>query len=291
MKTIKKENHAVFFVVVYPGVEAYLPQFVASMNAQTSKAFDLCVFNDGLDHEVLNAQFASLNKDVYCQFFDISGTPASIRIDALNQLIQAGYEYAILGDSDDFFSANRVEKSLELLAQHDVVINELDITNEQGDVMHQGFLQARLRNGQELDEAFLRDKNVCGFSNAAINLQRLGPFDIEEHVLATDWFLFTYAVIHGLTMVFTTEAQTYYRQHTANYVGVGEVSLAKIEQTIRIKFEHYTGLVPYKSSYADLAARYAELKQQIAGFDNDADAIQQLGVDVSNTSLFWWEVI
>lgn len=293
-KLFAKKQNTVFFVVVFPGIEAYLPQFVTSLVGQTCHDFDLCIFNDGLASDIVARQFAPLEGIVHCSVNDITGTPASIRIEALNALITEGYEYAILGDSDDFFSENRVETCLALLQQYDVVINDLDITDSKGAVQHKGFLSSRLSNLQVLDDHFLLDKNVCGFSNAAINLQKLAPFTIEEHVLATDWYLFTYALLKGLTMVFSTQAQTYYRQHEANYVGVGEISLNKIEQTIRIKYEHYTGLIPMKQSYAELAKKYAglmQIKDELSATESDADVIRALGVDKSKANLFWWEVI
>ena len=125
-----KKYDAAFFVVVFPEIKAYLPQFVSSLVSQTAHDFDLCIFNDGLDKDILARQFEPINGIVHCNISDIAGTPASIRIDALNVLIEHGYRYAILGDSDDFFSRNRVEKSLELLKHYDVVVNDLNITDQ-----------------------------------------------------------------------------------------------------------------------------------------------------------------
>lgn len=290
-----KKYDAAFFVVVFPEIKAYLPQFVSSLVSQTAHDFDLCIFNDGLDKDILARQFEPINGIVHCNISDIAGTPASIRIDALNVLIEHGYRYAILGDSDDFFSRNRVEKSLELLKHYDVVVNDLNITDQYGEIQYSEFLSKRIKDLQSLDEVFLRDKNVCGFSNAAINLERLGAFTIEKHVLATDWYLFTYALLKGLTMVFSAEAQTFYRQHNANYVGLGEVSLAKIEQTICVKIEHYTGLIPFKQSYQELAEKYANLNrlknELFASKSKDEDVFHALRVDKSKTNLFWWEII
>lgn len=284
------EGRVAFFTVVYPGVEPYLPCFVESILAQTCKNFSLFVFNDGVADETVESYFGVLSGYVEWRSERVSGTPAQIRINAINRLNRYRYQYAIFGDSDDYFSANRVACVLELFRYYDVVINDLHIVNVEGSELVSGFLSKRLMNLQDIDQRFLRDKNICGFSNASLNLEKFGRLEIDDDVLATDWYLFTLAVLKGLRMVFSSDAATYYRQHDANYVGIGNVTTKILNQTVLIKSRHYTQLARHFPGYLPLAQKYQNLLSEV---DNSQDNLMArfLKHHQRDDHLFWWEAI
>ena len=57
--------------------------------------------------------------------------PIENREKGINYCINQGYDILIFGDSDDYFSRNRVEKSIELLSKYSIVVNDLNLFDKQ----------------------------------------------------------------------------------------------------------------------------------------------------------------
>lgn len=144
--------------VVHPGVEPYLEAYLASLERQTEPAFDLLLANDGVRDLESRCRRRRLRSVVWAA----DGTPAAIRRQLVDHASAAGYRYLVFSDSDDRLAPNRVEKSLELLATHDVVVNDLTTITADGAVEQQGYLSQRLDNRQTVDVESQLDKNVMG---------------------------------------------------------------------------------------------------------------------------------
>ena len=77
------------------------------MKLRQIKEFDIIIVNDGLTSlQSMIDCHPSLNVSIK----DYKGTISENRIYGLNLAKQKEYKYVILADSDDFFSANRVQK-------------------------------------------------------------------------------------------------------------------------------------------------------------------------------------
>ncbi|MBE0617458.1 MAG: hypothetical protein IH608_05975, partial [Proteobacteria bacterium] len=144
-------NRAAFFTVVYPGAEPFLAAFLGSLEAQSHAAFDLIVGNDGLPGLDL------AGSRLQARVLPLGGTPAEIREAGLRFVRDQGYEQVVLGDCDDFFSANRVEVSLRLLQSWDVVVNDLDLVDAAGGALKPGYLSRRLGDGERVGPEHIRD--------------------------------------------------------------------------------------------------------------------------------------
>ena len=229
-------NKVAFFTVVYPGVEPYLADFFFSLDQQTFADFDLIVGNDGLANlEIGPHEFST-------RVIDLTGTPAEIRDAGIQFLRNQEYEQVVFGDSDDFFSSERVQCSLELLNRYDVVVNDLDLVDKEKRLIQSGYLSHRLLPETEIRADFIRDKNIFGLSNTAAKVSWLPEVKIPEDTVAVDWFLFAHALEGGATAGFSPSVRTFYRQHDANTAGISGPSFQRLEQSVRVKALHYTAM-------------------------------------------------
>ena len=71
-----------------------------------------------------------------------------------------------------------------------------------------------------IDYDFIKDKNIFGLSNTAINVNILDKIVFDKEIVAVDWFLYKGLLKSGHTAVFTNEAETYYRQYENNTIGL-----------------------------------------------------------------------
>lgn len=279
-------NKAAFFSVVYPGVEAYLVDFFSSLEKQTSANFDLVIANDGLDTLDVSAYLLKT------RVVTVTGTPAQIREAGLKFLRDQGYELVIFGDSDDYFSANRVEIALELLQSYDVVVNELDLVDERGGLLQSGYLSKRVVPGAEIPAEFIRDKNIFGLSNTAVRVSSLPKQGIPSELVAVDWFLFGIMLEGGAKAVFSSASCTSYRQHGSNTAGLARQSPQKILPAVRVKAIHYAAMATAGMTvYCDWAKEFRALHQRLLDDATFFDEyINYLKHQAENFPL-WWEYV
>ena len=85
--------------VIYPGVEEFLGDFLASLSEQTFAAFRLFLVNDGLERfvDVEERHDLDIEEIKYC------GTIAKVREFGINVIRREGYDCLVFADADDFF--------------------------------------------------------------------------------------------------------------------------------------------------------------------------------------------
>ncbi len=117
-------KNVAFLTTIFPMEERFLIDFFDSLCRQTHDKFDVVVVNDGYDnfYDVkMKYQNLSIVELPY------SDTPAKNREYGINYCIDNKYDILIFGDSDDYFSDNRIAKSINLLSNHDIVVNDIII--------------------------------------------------------------------------------------------------------------------------------------------------------------------
>lgn len=248
-----------FFSVIYPGVELFLYDFFHSLEMQTNDEFFLVLVNDGvgdISHYVEGfdaSRIAVLNS---------GGSPAENRMIGIRHAIEVGAEYIVFGDSDDFFSNNRVDICVELLdAGWDIVVNDLTIVNSEGKILDLDYLSKRIEGGAEIRFPLIRSKNCFGLSNTAVRTLHLKEFTSPHDLVALDWYLFSTLLLHRRRAVFTADATTHYRQHSANTVGVGALEEEGIIRQLDAKVRHYKAMGEISDQYEDGAWYERTLEQ------------------------------
>ena len=205
-----------FFSTIFLENKKYIPGFFNSLVDQTYSLFDVVIVNDGYDEqEQLIEQYSSLNIVI----LEAGKNPIENREKGINYCIEQGYDILIFGDSDDYFSRNRVEKSIELLSKYSIVVNDLNLFDGSG-VYECNYISNRLTNYTEINYDFIENKNIFGLSNTALNINILGLVKFNKEIIALDWVLYKNLLKNGNTAIFTNETTTYYRQYDKNLLGL-----------------------------------------------------------------------
>ncbi len=262
-----------FLTTIFPMNEQYLYDFFDSLENQTYKNFDIIVVNDGYKNfEVIKAKY-SLNLKIIELLY--SSSPAKNREYGINYCIDEKYNVLIFGDSDDYFYSNRVEKSLELLKNNDIVVNDLSLFDQNG-IYEENYLSHRLENLEIVHFEFIKNKNIFGLSNTAINLSYVNKITIPDDLIAVDWYIFSIFLMSGKKAIFTNETISFYRQHQHNIVGLKNMDEVSFENGIKVKQKHYKAL-----------------NQIDTQFDLELNRLDSLNFcerkDFNNP--FWWELI
>jgi hypothetical protein len=209
-----------FLTTIFPIKEEYLSDFFGSLLKQTSKDFDIVVVNDGYENfKKITNTYTELNI-IELVFSD---TPAKNREYGINYCLDNDYELLIFGDIDDYFSSNRVEKSIDYLKSFDIVVNDLSLFNANG-IYEKQYISNRLEHGSIIKFDYIKDKNIFGLSNTAIRLSKMSKVNLDKNVIAVDWFFYKKLLKMGFSAVFINSAETFYRQYDSNIVGLNNAS-------------------------------------------------------------------
>jgi hypothetical protein len=205
-----------FLTTIFPMEDEFLNDFFNSLENQTFKKFDVIVVNDNYENfKIIKDKYKNLNI-IELKF---SNTPAKNREFGINWCKENGYNVLIFGDSDDCFSENRVEKSIQLLEKRNVIVNDLTLFDKKGIIIEKYFSH-RIKNNSVIDYEFIKNKNICGLSNTAINLDIVNKkVEFPKDIIAVDWYLFK-SLLKNYNALFTNEIVTYYRQYENNTIGL-----------------------------------------------------------------------
>ena len=265
-------NDTVILTFTYPLIEPYFEDFLKSCETQTNKEFDIIIVNDGLTSlQSMIDCHPSLNVSIK----DYKGTISENRIYGLNLAKQKEYKYVILADSDDFFSANRVQKTKDLLSKYEIVANEFDLVNINGEELVTNYISHRLKSGI-----------IIGFSNSAFRAELIPEkLSIPQDVAVVDWFFYTLLLHAGHKAVFSNEMITYYRQYSDNMIGINNETLDNYKKKLALKAMHYRYLSSSFTEFEELAKKYSKEK-------NLTDI--QVSTLLQNNKItypLWWENI
>jgi len=282
------KNRVAVLGVVFSEVERFIDEYLTSLYKQTFKNFDLIIINDEF------SKFSIYKYKYYLNIREISyrGTPAEIREFGINYIINEGYEYIIFTDTDDYFSINRIEKSIELLKYYDIVVNDLTTVSNRSNILESQYISKRLENLSKINLDFIIDKNIFGLSNTAIKTKCLnGNISFARNLIAVDWYLFSKLLKNGFSAIFNNEAVTFYRIYEGNIIGLSSgINTKKIEKGIDVKLYHYKELSKIDNRFIYLYTKFNELKNKIKKNEYKKkyiEKIKQLNVDIP----FWWEEI
>jgi len=209
-------NKIAFLTTIFPTEKSYLDAFFESLVNQTCHHFDIVVVNDGYTKF---SKIKSKYKTLSIIELPYEDSPAKNREHGINFCIENNYDVLVFGDSDDYFSINRIEKSLELLANYDIVVNDLSLFDVNG-VYESCYFSNRIDNNSEIDYSFITDKNIFGLSNTAINLRITNKVSFAKNLTVLDWFFYKKLLSEGNSSIFTNETETYYRQYENNTAGL-----------------------------------------------------------------------
>jgi glycosyltransferase involved in cell wall biosynthesis len=213
-----KNKKIAFLTTIFPIKKKYIYEFFDSLKNQTYTNFDLIIVNDNYK----NFAEIKLKYAPYLNIIEIKGdeTPAKNREKGINYCIDKGYEILIFGDIDDYFGSNRVEKSIEMLKNYDITINDVTLFDDKKGIYEEKYFSNRIKNNSIIDFEFIKDKNIFGFTNTAINLYKVENVVFNKDMKIVDWYFFKKLLKKGLKAIFINENVTFYRQYENNLIGL-----------------------------------------------------------------------
>jgi glycosyltransferase involved in cell wall biosynthesis len=271
-----------FLTTVFPMEKKYITDFFVSLQNQTSDYFDVIVVNDGYENfEDIIAEYSDLNI-IELKFSD---TPAKNREFGITFVKESEYDILVFGDSDDYYSPNRIQVSVDKLKTFDIVVNDLSLFNEKG-ITSNNYISNRVENNTEIDLSYIQDKNIFGMSNTAVKVNIIDSVIFDEELLAVDWYFFSVLLSKKYTAVFTNESISYYRQYINNIIGLGTITKKSILKGISVKSKHYELMKKENTIFDTLLIGIYELQKKV----KDVKYIEKLKNNSVKNSL-WWEEI
>jgi hypothetical protein len=272
-----------FCSVLFPANLIYFQDFIKSLENQTDVAFELVLFNDGV--EDLKDHLISTSLEYI--IIDVVGSPLDIRVEIFRYFKKSNYKNVIFGDTDDYFSENRVEESKKLLEIYDIVAHDLILVSQDKKIISELFWKNRTELKQPISLNAIKKYNFLGLGNTAINIKIL-PDEIKfnSNLIAVDWYLFSVILQSKVKVIFSSDAHVFYRQHEANTVGRKALTYIDFKKGVDVKLNHYRTLASINSDYSDLANQFEVLKS-ILTEDYFNTIIQKRKIE----NPFWWEEI
>lgn len=266
-KNNKKKKKIAFATTIFPINNRYVDDFMISLVSQSESDFQLVLLNDNYSHiDRLSAIYPEIN---IVEIKSNSGNSiAKNRESLINHLLIEDYDYVIFGDVDDYFSSNRVAKSIEYLAKFDIVVNDYTSFDDSG-IKERKYITNRISNKSKIDIFDILDKNIFGMSNTAINLNSidLESITFDDDLIAVDWFFYSYLLSLGLNAIFVNDMETYYRQHESNIIGSNNESKKYILKCNKIKEFHYSEMKKVSNKYTKILNDFNENTKSIESCD------------------------
>lgn len=281
-------TNTAIFSVVYPGGEQYVPEFLKSLSRQTNRDFTLFLINDGLP----NLGRLLEGFDLPVKVREETGLPAALRKTGIEWVLSEGAEAIVFADADDYFADNRVEVSKRILADYDVIFNELMLVGTEI-IEPTPILGQHFKEREQISTKHILSGNCMGLGNTSIRADKISlrMSEIPEDIIAFDWALFALCLHAGARTIFTQSTRTYYRQYDNNVASPNSYTEEQILRGVRVKQDHYRVLSRFYEEYARFADLYRRLLYQL---QSDVLLKQKYCHAVqaqSSTSQLWWESI
>lgn len=234
-----------FGCVVYNENAKFLNEFFRSVRHQTYKSFDFLIIDDGLSIERPGGWFLPEDKVIHVKE---KKSPSELRIMLLLEAKKRDYDLIIIGDCDDEFLDNRIEKTVERYRDYPdewFYYNELISFN---DKQLMPTLPYEVNKIQDIG-----DCNFLGMSNTAINLKKTSAEFIkslnEYKGKIFDWYLYSRILLVGGKGKLIPDTYTFYRIYEGNEIGL-QTDEERDDKEYKEKIYHY-GLLKQYDAYME----------------------------------------
>lgn len=270
---------------IYPAIKQYLKDFFSSLNDQTTKDFDVVIFDDNFDEDLKRYGYDGkimYNTDALNIF--------EVRKLIIDYSIHNNYDLLIFADADDVMAKDRVEiiiKSYE--KEISFFYNELYLLSNKNIDFFRGKLPSMIDDLEEI-----KVYNFLGMSHTALNIKKekknLKNIPLSDKIIAFDWYLHSYILSKGGCGK-KVNTKTYYRIYDNNIAGFpNQLTDKKLRIGLKVKKYHYDFMKQFNRSYEKLLDRILKLEKKLKNSDFKEKYIKYINSKYSD-SVFWWENI
>lgn len=271
----------VVLTVAYPQSDEYIDAYFKSLESQSDLDFDILIVNDGLENlKLWRDRFTKL------KILELPGRDniAKNRELLINSAFEMGYINAVFADFDDYFSSDRVYNSKKQLENHSIVVNDLALVGQDGNVFNAGYFKGHLSDQEQITSDHILEFNFLGMSNSSIKLIDITPIDIPDNLKAVDWYIFS-KLLQKNKGVYLEQSKTYYRQHTTNISNILSANLTQLLSELEVKRLHYSLLLDCSKKYMDLLS----LVNEFMSLEDEAHKLY-LSKIKQPILPFWWSL-
>lgn len=280
-------NQITLFTVVYPGCEPYLDRFFRSVREQEFDKFDLLILNDGLKGL---EQFAG---DLWTRIDEVpvTRTIAEVRRKGLQLLMDRPAGKIVFADADDYISPDRIQKVNAALDQFDIYVNDLTTVTNDEQPITKHYLRHRLGAEFEISSKFILDKNVIGLGNTSVRKSALQDLPIPSDTIAVDWLIFTDMLLRGLSAIFKSNSESFYRQHEQNTAGLKNVTVEKIRRSLKVQIQNASFFAERSDLHKFHLEKLLELKSFLSHTDENLTIYTGKVEEELSEYPLWWEEV
>ena len=276
-------NQTAFCSVIFPANLPYFNDYLDSLERQSDVNFDVLLFNDGVEQIETYFKNRSLNYIVISS----QGSITEIRNQVFSYLIDSKYENIVFGDTDDYFSPNRVEDCVNRLKSVDILANDLILVDNDKTELSGAYWSNRLELNEPITIESIKNYNFLGLGNTAINHKVLpNQIHFDPNLVALDWYFYSVLLKNNWKVGFSFNSFTYYRQHNANIVGRKKLTFEEYKKGLNVKLNHYISLSKDYPDFQELAFKYLTYKENFSESN-----YQKTTQNNTIKNPFWWEEI
>lgn len=277
------------FGVIYQGSNPYLEDYFTTIYNQNRTDFDILIIEDNFK---LPKRFVQNNMIILQSYFK---TPAQIRLDGINFAKKYGYEILLFTDTDDYYSLNRINNTIENITNFSFICNNLLLVDNNKNVLEEIFIP------ENIDFRELLKGNFFGLSNTAVRLSAFPDnFVIPSSLIAVDWWIYSNLLLNGSKYIIDFDITTFYRQHDKNTsVNYESFSERKLNFILKVKIEHYRNLLQYanfknqkdKKIVNQYLSEFVELESKIDNKYFKDTYLETINKNYSSIKKGWWSEV
>lgn len=272
-----------FGTVVYHSAWKYLNEFCKSLNEQTTQEFTVLIVCDNLPKPCIQELKQKLKQPLILIPITEKRSIPDLRVTLIKKSKQYDFDLLILGDFDDIFQRNRVEKIKQMFKLHS---EYAFFYNQLVDFSGKEVFSILPKEISGINR--LLESNFCGLSNTALNMQLIddGFIDslFEGETRVFDWYLFSRIILSGGKGQYVADTKTLYRIHENNVAGISVRMQQDYEKELSIKKVHYNLLKKKNPIIYNLYKLYDQLTIEMIMIEKSAYRNQILHG-------YWWELI
>src|SRR3989344_7257848 len=240
---VKRDVRTIVVGILHHSVKSFFPDYIQSINKQTTKQFELFLFDNHSGFEIgtciVPVRIIPVDQDS-AGIIDVR----RLMLDVLKK--EKDVENIIFTDTDDFFDEKRVEVLSEGLKNNDIVFTDMEAVDREGKLLNKNFIPANIGQVRFVDEV---EKHLLGFGHSAVRwelLKKVWPY--ADNLIVGDWWFFFSLLAQGHVARKVEGTRYFYRQHGNNLVGMKQhFSSEDIFRAIEVKLTLYSNVVTYLS--------------------------------------------
>lgn len=221
-------------IATYNG-ERYIADQLFSIMRQLGPEDEVIISDDGSSDGTVAICSRFCSQAMSASVRVIEGPRKGIVKNFENALSVAAGKYIFLSDQDDVWLEGKVDKILDGLSSHDLVVTNCKVVNSDLTVINESFFDG-LSSGRGFIKNYIKNSYLgccMAFNREVLDVALPFPGKVGMH----DWWIGLVAEAFGKRVVFIDEPQVLYRRHGGNASDTAEKSKSSFFQKVEWRID------------------------------------------------------